>query len=70
MEFIFAQTAPAVCLPCKQTDFTKRIIALFKVLLYRVTQKKLLKIENTSLNHLKPEFTFSFDPESSIRNVM
>ena len=31
VEFIFSQTAPAVCLPCKQTDFTKsdtkRIIA-------------------------------------------
>ena len=62
VEFIFSQTAPAVCLPCKQTDFTNRIIALFRVLLYRVTSKKLLKIENTRSNHFELEFTFSFDP--------
>ena len=61
VEFIFSQTAPAVCLPCKQTDFTNRIIALFRVLLYRVTSKKLLKIENTRSNHFELEFTFSFD---------
>lgn len=61
MEFIFSQTAPAVCLLCKQTDFTKRIIALFRVLLYRVIQKKLLKIQNTRLNQLELEFSFSFD---------
>ena len=62
MEFIFSQTAPAVCLLCKQTDFTKRIIALFRVLLYRVIYKKLLKIENTRSNQLELEFSFSFDP--------
>ena len=61
VEFIFSQTAPAVCLPCKQTDFTKRIIALFRVLLYRLSSKKLLKIENTSSNQFELEFTFSFD---------
>ena len=61
VEFIFSQTAPAVCLPCKQTDFTNRIIALFRVLLYRVTSKKLLKIENMGSNHFELEFTFSFD---------
>ena len=61
VEIIFSQTAPAVCLPCKQTDFTNRIIALFRVLLYRVTSKKLLKIENTRSNHFELEFTFSFD---------
>jgi len=63
VEFIFAQFSPAVCLPCKQTDFTKRIIALFRVLLYRVISKKLLKIENMSSNQLEPEFSFSFDPK-------
>ena len=61
VEFIFSQTAPAVCLPCKQTDFTKRIIALFRVLLYRVSSKKLLKIENTRSNQFELEFSFSFD---------
>ena len=62
VEFIFSQTAPVVCLPCKQTDFITRIIALFRVLLYRVSSKKLLKIENTRSNQLEPEFSFSFDP--------
>lgn len=62
MEFIFAQFSPAVCLPCKQTDLVQRIIALFKVLLYRVSSKKLLKIENTRSNQLELEFSFSFDP--------
>jgi putative transcriptional regulator len=61
VEFIFSQTAPVVCLPCKQTDFTKRIIALFRVLLYRVSSKKWLKIENTKSNQLEQEFSFSFD---------
>lgn len=61
VEFIFAQFSPAVCLPCKQTEFTKRIIALFKVLLYRVSSKKLLKIENTRSNQFELEFSFSFD---------
>ena len=61
VEFIFSQPTPAVCLPCKQTDFTNRIIALFRVLLYRVTSKKLLKIENMGSNHFELEFTFSFD---------
>ena len=61
VEFIFSQTAPVVCLPCKQTDFITRIIALFRVLLYRVSSKKLLKIENTRSNHSKLEFSFSFD---------
>ena len=61
MEFIFSQTAPVVCLPCKQTDFITRIIALFRVLLYRVSSKKLLKIENRRTNQLEPEFSFSFD---------
>ena len=61
VEFIFSQTAPVVCLPCKQTDFITRIIALFRVLLYRVSSKKLLKIENTRSNQLEPEFSFSFD---------
>ena len=46
VEFIFSQTAPVVCLSCKQTDFITRIIALFRALLYRVTLKKLFKIEN------------------------
>ena len=50
-------------MPCKQTDFITRIIALFRVLLYRVSSKKLLKIENTRSNQLEPEFSFSFDPE-------
>jgi len=62
VEFIFSQTAPAVCLLCKQTDFTKRIIALFRVLLYRVSHKKLLEIKNTKPNQLKLEFSFSFNP--------
>ena len=66
MEFIFSQTAPAVCLLCKQTDFTKRIIALFRVLLYRVIYKKLLKIENTRSNQLELEFSFSFDQRFAI----
>ena len=66
VEFIFSQTAPAVCLPYKQTDFTNRIIALFRVLLYRVTSKKLLKIENTRSNHFELEFTFSFDRSGTI----
>ena len=61
VEFIFAQTAPAVCLPCKQTAFTKRIIAPFRVLLYRVPSKKLLKLENTRSNQFELEFSFSFD---------
>ena len=61
LEYIFSQTAPVVCLPCKQTDFIARIIALFRVLLYRVSSKKLLKIENTKSNQLEPEFSFSFD---------
>lgn len=61
VEFIFSQTAPAVCLPCRQTDFTKRIIALFRILLYRLFSKILLKIENTGSNQLELEFTFSFD---------
>ena len=61
MEFIFAQFSPAVCLPCKQTDLVQRIIALFRVLLYRVSSKKLLKIQNTRSNQLEPEFSFSFD---------
>lgn len=68
MEFIFAQFSPAVCLLCKQTDFTKRIIALFRVLLYRVSLKKLLKIENMRSNQFELEFTFSFDL-FSMRNV-
>lgn len=45
----------------KQTDLVQRIIALFKVLLYRVSSKKLLKIENTRPNQLELEFSFSFD---------
>jgi hypothetical protein len=61
VEFIFAQFSPTVCLPCKQTDLVQRIIALFKVLLYRVSSKKLLKIENTRPNQLELEFSFSFD---------
>lgn len=61
MEFIFSQTAPVVCLLCKQTYFTKRIIALFRVLLYRVHHKKLFKIENTRLGQLELEFSFSFN---------
>lgn len=48
-------------LPYKQTDFITRIIALFKVLLYRVFLKKLLKTKNTRFNQLEPEFSFSFD---------
>ena len=72
VEFIFSQTAPAVCLPCKQTDFTKRIIALFRVLLYMLSSKNLLKIENTSSNQFELEFTFSFDPlfKTLFKNVM
>ena len=71
VEFIFAQFSPAVCLPCKQTDFTKRIIALFRVLLYRLSSKKLLKIANTSSNQFELEFTFSFDLNSEkIRMVL
>ncbi|MBQ8663539.1 MAG: hypothetical protein IJ471_06755, partial [Eubacterium sp.] len=61
MEFIISQTAPAVCLPCKQTDFTERIIARFEDVLYRLPQKKLLKIENTRSIYLKLEFSFSFN---------
>ena len=61
VEFIFSQTAPVVCLPCKQTDFITRIIALFRVLLYRVSSKKLFKIENTRSNQFELEFSFSFD---------
>ena len=61
VEFIFSQTAPAVCLPCKQTDFITRIIALFKVLLYSLSSKKLLKSKNTRSNQYELEFTFSFD---------
>ena len=68
VEFIFSQTAPVVCLPCKQTDFLKRIIALFKVLLYRVDSKKLLKIENTRSNQFELEFSFSFDQSILINN--
>ena len=67
VEFIFSQTAPVVCLPCKQTDFITRIIALFRVLLYRVSSKKLLKIENTRSNQLEPEFSFSFDRDIWIK---
>ena len=70
MEFIFAQFCPAVCLLCKQTDFTKRIIALFRVLLYRVTSKKVLKIKNMSLNQYKAEFTFSFDPRGAYKQII
>lgn len=65
MEFIFAQTAPAVCLLCKQTDFTKRIIALFKAFLYRLDYKKLLKIKNMWSNLIKLELSFSFDPSNN-----
>ena len=68
VEFTFAQIFPAVCLPYKQTDFTNRIIALFRVLLYRVTSKKLLKIENTRSNHFELEFTFSFDHNKTTMN--
>ena len=68
MEFIFAQFSPAVCLPCKQTDLVQRIIALFRVLLYRVSSKKLPKIENTSSNQLEPEFSFSFDPCNNVKS--
>lgn len=69
VEFIFAQFSPAVCLPCKQTDFTKRIIALFKVLLYRVSSKKLLKIENTRSNQFELEFSFSFDLYITLKHL-
>ena len=70
MEFIFAQFSPTVCLPCKQTDLVQRIIALFKVLLYRVSSKKLLKIENTRPNQLELEFSFSFDHGKKITVVV
>jgi len=43
VEFIFSQTAPAVCLLCKQTDYSKRIKARFRGILYRVLPKNLLK---------------------------
>jgi hypothetical protein len=39
VEFSFAQFSPAVCLPCKQTDLVQQIIALFRVLLYRILKK-------------------------------
>jgi len=61
VEFIFTQTAPAVCLPCKQTDFTQWIIARLRGILYRLPQKNLLKTENTRSSFTVVEFTFSFD---------
>ena len=61
VDFIFAQFSPAVCLPCKQTDFAKRIIAHFRCNLHRGTSKKFLKIENTVLKSIRPEISFSFN---------
>ena len=36
--------------------------------MYRVSSKKLLKIENTRSNQLEPEFSFSFDLSIQIKS--
>ena len=68
MEFIFSQTAPVVCLPCKQTDSLCRLYHALKELQRCISSKKFLKTSTRPFFTVQAEFSFSFDPTYAFNN--
>ena len=66
VEFTFSQSAPAVCLPCRQPDDLCRLYHVFRDIICRFHHQGSLKTSFGTFLEAAPDFTFSFD--CSIRN--
>ena len=67
MEFTFSQSAPAVCLPCRQPDDLCRLYHVFRDIICRFHHQGSLKTSFGTFLEAAPDFTFSFD--SSVADV-
>ena len=61
VEFIFSQSAPAVCLPCRQTDDVCRLYHDFSGTCRGLSLKKCVKLALTAFWRTESEVSFSFD---------
>ena len=61
MEFSFSQVAPAVCLPCRQTDLTARFYHVFSFFPRRFSRISSSKPPHKPLFTDRVEFSFSLD---------
>ena len=61
VEFIFSQSAPAICLPCRQTDDVCRLYHVFSGTCRGLSLKKCVKLALTAFWRTESEVSFSFD---------
>jgi hypothetical protein len=61
VEFIFSQSAPAICLPCRQTDDVCRLYHDFSGTCRGLSLKKCVKLALTAFWRTESEVSFSFD---------